>query len=373
MVELIPPPDPHALLPHLLACLPTAFASSRPPPALLPLLSPILRQRLQIIPSTGSSHDNWLRLLCWNSNKAEQLKEAVENAHFEPHPSSGELELGDVDPILYKRVDEETLRSNIGVPEYGLNAVYLWCSGGEDGSGWRLAELLPHENATHIDDSWSSTIGEANESSRERLVDEALNKASIADRLAPAKAEEDDDYWAQYDTTPGRTPAMKMSPAPVNGGQSNEMDYYARYGDVQPEMDNEGDHAEMEGMGESTLNGHSLTNILSNHTEIQDDMSPPAYSFPSNHLTDTMDEDDAAMLVTQPQPGSPSTNGSDIVARLEETAEKNAASEFGIKQHISTTMKSMYRLAKSAGIDKEEFERIISRELETLALLDRED
>jgi hypothetical protein len=371
MVELIPQPDPHALLPHLLACLPTAFASSRPPPALLPLLSPILRQRLQIIPSTASSHDNWLRLLCWDSNKVEKLKEAVENATFEPHPSSGELELGDVDSILYKRVDDETLRSNIGIPDYGLHAVYLWCSGGEDGSGWRLAELLPYESATHIDESWSRSISEANEGSRERLVNEALNKAELAERLAPAKVDDDDDYWAQYDNTPGRSPAMKRSPAP-NGDHSNEMDYYARYGDVQPEMDNEGDRDEMEGMGESTLNGNSLSNILSNHTEIEDDQSPPAYHFPSNHVTDSMDEDEA-VPVTQPHPGSPSTNGSDIVARLEETAERNAASEVGIKQHISTSMKSMYRLAKSAGIDKEEFERIVSRELETLAILDRED
>jgi hypothetical protein len=301
----------------------------------------------------------------------EKLKEAVENATFEPHPSSGELELGDVDSILYKRVDEETLRSNIGIPDYGLHAVYLWCSGGEDGSGWRLAELLPYESATHIDESWSRSISEANEGSRERLVNEALNKAELAERLAPAKVDDDDDYWAQYDNTPGRSPSMKRSPAP-NGDHSNEMDYYARYGDVQPEMDNEGDRDEMEGMGESTLNGNSLSNILSNHTEIEDDQSPPAYHFPSNHVTDSMDEDEA-VPVTQPHPGSPSTNGSDIVARLEETAERNAASEVGIKQHISTSMKSMYRLAKSAGIDKEEFERIVSRELETLAILDRED
>jgi hypothetical protein len=372
MVELILPPDPHALLPHLLACLPTAFASSRPPPALLPLLSPILRQRLQIIPSTATGHDNWLRLLCWDNNKAERLKDVVENANFEPHPSSGELELGDVDSTLYKRADEETLRSNIGVPDYGLNAVYLWCSGDEDGSGWKLAELLPYENATHIDESWSRTISDANASSRERLVDEALNKAQTADRLAPTKVDDDDDYWAQYDTTPGRSPAIKRSPAPPNGGPSNEMEYYDQYGDVQPEMDNEGDNHEIDGMGESTLNGNSLTNILSNHTEIEDNQSPPAYHFPSNHVTDVMDEDDA-VAVTQPHPGSPSTNGSDIVARLEETAERNAASEFGIKQHISTSIKSMYRLAKSAGIDKEEFERIVSRELETLAILDRED
>jgi hypothetical protein len=41
------------------------------------------------------------------------------------------------------------------------------------------------------------------------------------------------------------SPAMKKSPAPPNGGHGSDMDYYARYGEVQPEMDNEGDHEEM--------------------------------------------------------------------------------------------------------------------------------
>jgi hypothetical protein len=66
-------------------------------------------------------------------------------------------------------------------------------------------------------------------------------------------------------------------------------------------------------------------------------------------------------------------NESDTIDRLEATAERQASSEIGIRQHISTSMKSMFRLAKSAGIDREEFERMVHRELETLSILDRED
>jgi len=36
-------------------------------------------------------------------------------------------------------------------------------------------------------------------------------------------------------------------------------------------------------------------------------------------------------------------------------------------------VKSMYRLAKGAGMSRQEFEDMVQRELETLSLLDRED
>ncbi|KAL9032118.1 MAG: hypothetical protein Q9180_006688, partial [Flavoplaca navasiana] len=75
----IPPPAAETLLPPLLACLPTAFASTRPPPALLPLLSPILRQRVQLLSgSTSSPSDSWLTKLTWDPTKAEGLAPVVE-------------------------------------------------------------------------------------------------------------------------------------------------------------------------------------------------------------------------------------------------------------------------------------------------------
>lgn len=144
MVELINAPDSRALLPPLLACLPTAFVSPQPPPALLPLLSPILRQRLQILTSVSTSPDeSWLKLLCWDNAKAERLQSIVENTTFEPHPVSGEIELTDDMPATYKRIDDETLQSLVVLPEYSLAVIYLWCPDDEHGRGWRVAELLP--------------------------------------------------------------------------------------------------------------------------------------------------------------------------------------------------------------------------------------
>lgn len=383
MVELVHPPHPQGLLPPILACLPTAFASSRPPPALLPLLSPILQQRLQLI---SDPHENWLRLLCWDRNKGEALKEQVENATFEPHPVSGEIEVGDVEPITYKRLDEETLRSQMVLSEWPFTPVFLWCSGGDSASGWRLAEMLP---SPEIDNSWSSSIQAANESSSSRIVNEALQAADAAASSArPASnlsvpKNDEDDYWAQYDQTPdSRTPARKASVQPGMGGPS-EDEYYSRYGDVQPAMDNHDPDEEMAngGAGESTLNGGMLTQIQTG-ASASTNRTRTATSPPPYQDQDPMDTGESRgeldgkddVEVAQPIPTSPSSRaGSDTIARLEDTAERYNASDIGIRQHIGTTMKSLYRLAKSTGMDREEFERLVNRELETLSIFDRDD
>lgn len=385
MVELIPPPEPHSLLPPLLACLPTAFASRQPPPVLLSLLSPILRQRLSLISSTSTSNTsgNWLRLLCWDSQKADSLKAVVENGTYEPHPASGEIEVGEVDTLKYKRFDQDTLRSQIRLPEWGLNAIYLWCAGGEGGPGWKLAELLPYEQNAAPDETWSNSITKADSSSRARIVSEALRDAEAANRKVSTGG--DDDYWAMYDKTPERTPAVERSPAPNPPASAfrsrfGSEDYYAQYGDVQPAMDNHDPSEEVEEARNSSLNGNTLETLLGRQKEPVPPPDPPAYE-PQDSLHnhegegEGEDEDDGdGVIVNQPQPTSPgSVTGSDAIDRLEATAERQAASEIGIRQHVSTSMKSMFRLAKSAGIDREEFERMVHRELETLSLLDRDD
>lgn len=370
MVELIPPPDPISLLPPLLACLPTSFASPRPPPALLSLLSPILKQRLQLNTS-GSSRDNWAALLCWDANEGEELKDKIEESNFEPHPVSGEVEVGDIHPISYKRFDEETLRAQIPLIDWPFIASYLWCIGGEEKDAWKLAELLPFDGDLETDPSWSASIQEANESSREWLVNEALREADQAANArhttAPQPQDDEDDYWAMYDGTPGRTPAPKES---AQSPQS-EDEYYARYGSVQPAMDNHDPDEKMEDNSEPRLNGHALQHRLSQNPRPHAESNPPPYVDVSAEHTDHTE--DRVVEVTQPVPSSPSSRTSSAVARLEEHAERFGASEIGIKQHISTTMKSMYRLARSAGINQDEFERIVNRELETLSLLDMDE
>jgi hypothetical protein len=308
------------------------------------------------------------------------LKEVVENGTYEPHPASGEIEVGDVDTLKYKRFDQDTLRAQISLPEWGLTTIYLWCAGGEGVHGWKLAELLPYEQNAIPDDSWSTSIAEANSSSRSRLMSEALRDAEAADRK-PSVGGADDDYWAMYDNPPAKTPPVKKSPAPNSQASAfrsrfGSEDYYAQYGDVQPAMDNHDPSEEVEDAGKSSLNGNALDTILSRQNEHIPPSDPPAYepqdSF-DNHDYD--DEDDAdAVFVNQPQPTSPgSVTGSDTIDRLEARAERQAASEIGIRQHISTSMKSMFRLAKAAGIDREEFDRMVHRDLETLSILDGDD
>ena len=366
MVELIHTPDPQALLPPILAFLPTAFASPRPPPAFLPLLSPILRQRLQL---AGDSRENWLKLLCWDPEKAETLKENIENTTFEPHPSSGEIELGEVQSVTFKRFDEETLRCQMKLEEWHFTPFFLWCTGSDDGDGWKLAEMLPGPT---IDETWSASIVEANDSAKERIMAEALKEADAArSRQNLSAGGNEDEYWAQYDSTPGRTPMRKHSMQPGQT-QGSEADYYARYGKVQPAMDRHDPDEEMEETAETTLNGNALHNIITQQADQSMGREPPPYQGTS-HMNDR-DEDEKNVEVQQPVPDSPiSRTGSDAVARLEDAAESFNASEMGIRQHIGTTVKSMYRLAKSVGMDREEFERLVQRELETLSIFDRDD
>lgn len=376
MAHVIPLPDPQSLLPPLLACLPTSFASSKPPPALLDLLSPILRQRLTIFTSTGSAHDNWLRLLCWDSSKAELLKETVENANFEPHPSSGELEVGDIERLSYKRSDAETLTAQIPLNDWGLTALYLWCTAGEEGNAWKLTELRPYDSDLCQDQSWSSSPTAANAEATSQLSSLAAPapQTNPGGLSVPGQDDDDDDYWAQYDNTPNtRTPARKASVNPAGLG-SSEADYYAQYADVQPAMDGYDPDEHHQDMGDSTLAADHMPDVLKSSPHVRQDSVDEATQQTQEASRLHIPEDEDVVHINHPVPSSPSSRtGSDTISRLEATADRYSASEIAIKQHISYTVKSMYRLAKGAGMSRQEFEDMVQRELETLSLLDRED
>ena len=168
-MHYITSPNPRELLPPLLACLPTSFFSPKPPPALLPLLSPLLRQRVSLLAGSGNSpSDSWLLLLNWNAERAAKLPEVVERVQIEPHPVSGEVELADLKNIKFRRLDSETLHSRLEIEEFELLAIYLFCLGdgqpGGEEAGWKLAELRSLED---LEDGteWFSSIDEANEGS----------------------------------------------------------------------------------------------------------------------------------------------------------------------------------------------------------------
>lgn len=401
-----PDPNPRALLPPLLACLPLSFVSNRPPPALLPLLAPLLRQRVSYISSDAADSSSWLLLLNWNEKRAAKLPKVVQNVQIEPHPVSGEVEFDEIKDIKYRRLDSETLETRLEIEEFGLIALYLFCLGdGKEGgeeAGWRLSELRSLED---LEDGteWFYSIDEADAAvtSSRAAISQHLHATtgSSGNRSSSQEKEEaddddDDDYWGQYDATPnGSTPTAKRSPAPQSrtgglqvGSISSEQEYFDRYGnEVQPAMD--GHDPDEEGQlapGESTLNGRNLTIEVHRSDGNEDQLVTPTqpvglgagdYGIPNfdtvtgtNGQSHTTEEEKA---LHSPRPSSRRSTTS--IERLEHKANGYSQYDVGVKQHISTDIKSLYRLARSVGIARNEFERIVKTELECLSLMELDE
>jgi hypothetical protein len=379
MTQSIPPPNARDLVQPLLACLPTAFVSPKPPPALLPLLTPILKQRIHLHTTSGPSSDSWLKLLSWDTRRAEKLPEIVEEIHLEPHPVSGEIELEDVESIQYRRLDPETLHSRLDLEEFGLVPIYLWCMGDGQGNetGWKLAELRGQEDREDGTE-WFNTIEEANERSggprhaSSSGVQQVNGNTGNEQRDMQGEGDDDDAYWAAYDQTPGRTPA-KRSPAPSTTAvpqvpTNTELEYFARYmSEVQPALDPHDPSEEAMAPGESTLNGNTIIPATRQEPLDTTNFGPLGYdsSLPPPQVSRGEGED-----IAQPRPSSSSSSSANSVTRLERKAENFSNAEVGIKQHISTDLKSLFRLARSAGIERSEFERIVKTELEMLSMMD---
>lgn len=277
--------------------------------------------------------------------------------------------------MRYRRLDPETLHALIVMTDLSLVVKYLWCIGDEEGggTGWRVAELGPLNLAESDGKTWSTSIAEADERASENAVALALREAENNDEEAMDVAEDDDDqYWAQYDTTLGQTPTKTRSPVQqataVTSGRprtTSEEDYFAQYMDVQPALDGDDPSAQREESGMSSLNGDTMKKaptkqIPSNDTSVH--MPPETASHRENSTSH----------IRQPHPSSSSDN-TFAVERLEHTAASLAQSEMAARQHISTTMKSLFRLARNTGIDRPEFERLIRTELETLSMLESDE
>ncbi|KAI9819487.1 MAG: hypothetical protein M1827_006935 [Pycnora praestabilis] len=397
MGSLISPPDPRALLPPLLACLPTAIATTNPPPALLPLLSPVLRQRVQLL-STSSPSDasSWLPLLCWNPDKAAQVPGKVENNEaLQPHPVSGEIEIDDaeIESLRYRRLDEETMQAQINLKEVGLNVIWLWCMGDKEGggNGWRVAEVHVLEDGE--EQGWSTSLKDAEEkvtgSAFVHVVatGQGIPKVKMEEVNDDDDDDEDDDsaYWAQYDNTPGRTPAPKRSPPPpsmlAHHGQSTaEERHYAQYSSVQPDMDNDDPSEERMAPGESSLHGEEFMKAVHNNSQSGPGLEPYITGEPPQEeiimlpgYSSSYQTKDISPELMQPSPSTPSSSDLNAVPILEENAAAQERLEIGVKQHLSTSIKSLYRLAKSTGIERVEFERLVKTELDILSILDSDD
>ncbi len=352
---------------------------------------------------------------------------------FEPHPVSGEVEV-DWDSEVetrFRRVDEETLEAHVSLREFQLSVKLLWCVGDQEGGGdgWRIGEVSILDPSSACDSpqkGWDS-IGEAEGRYKETKLSNTKSRDSDTLKLGHGingsphpnvvaeQGEDDDDdaYWAQYDNTPARTPAVKRSPAPEsmqNNSSStthnSEDAYYAQYASVQPAMDNhDPDEASQNGSTESSLNRSSLTHephdspshhdpnhdqqqhyhhhshthdaeLTSSHiwasSALDPPSEPPAYADPERDLRPA-EPDRGEVLQPRPTSSSSSSGSSRTVEKLESTAAALGQSEIGVKQHISTSVKSLFRLARAAGMERGEFERLVRTELDVLGLMEEDD
>lgn len=398
MASRITAPDLAQLLTPILPALPAAAISTHPAIGVLPLLSPILRQRVNILSS--SSTEPWLRLLCYDTTKAAKLVEVANSGSLEPHPVSGEVEVdwGYDSEIRYRRIDQETLQALVVLASLGLAFQLVYCVGDQEGGGdgWRVGEVTVAESPSPFSQFGGvSSISEADrqfEDSRVKKVAQQTNGNSLHVHGVGHDGDdedEDDDYWARYDATPSRTPAQKQSPAPrsipptsLNGdyrAASAEDAYFAQYDNVQPAMDNHDPDEEAQqaqiapplGLGRIGTQDPTQTAEL-NETqgtwalaELEKTDSSPS--------RENGDEDRHAALLHPRPSSSASSKGSDTVAKLEETAGRQEKNEFGVKQHVSRSIRSLYFLAQSSGIDREEFERMVHTELDILGMVENHD
>src|SRR3569833_753385 len=89
---VIRPPVARDIIAPLLTTLTGAAVSAQPTSSVLPLLSLILRLRVQFL--SASSTEPWIRLLSYDSAKAAKLLEIARSERLAPHPISGEIGVG---------------------------------------------------------------------------------------------------------------------------------------------------------------------------------------------------------------------------------------------------------------------------------------
>lgn len=306
---------------------------------------------------------------------------------FEPHPVSGEIEVPDDITVRYKRLDSETLRTRLPLPDYDIAVLYVWCAGDQEGGGpgWRVAEVRPLDADVDEEKTWTVSVGEANDLLQETILQEALAAAEgEVKRENPQTTEyeeqddDDDDYWAQYDDNMGRTPTHQEPPASNNLHSATstkpgdpESSYFSRYGDVQPALDNDDPSVDQTEIGQSSLGGNAVADLLRRQIESIGQRQDHSSTFSETERP--IDADYSVLPLSHPRPETASSAGSDAVSKLEQSAENQSTSEMAVRNHISTSIKSLFRLAKSSGISREEFASDVQRELELLELVDSDD
>ncbi|PFH59672.1 hypothetical protein XA68_12024 [Ophiocordyceps unilateralis] len=380
----IAPPDQASLLAPVLPALPAAAAATQPAVKLLPLLSPILRQRVQLL--SESSSEPWLRLLCYDAENTGRLAEIARGDSLEPHPVSGEVEIDwGYDVVTrYRRLDLETLQALVVLSDLGIAFLLIYCVGDQmgGGDGWRIGEVTVADKPSPFERfGGACTLVEAERQYSQRQHDDENNGSNNVTAAATDDNDDDDDddYWGRYDMTPGRTPANnKGSPAP--GGllgsllghrtASAEDEYYAQYDQVQPVMDGHDPDEEMVethvapplGLGSETQ-----TLGLKTQTVVQERCIEPDIAGQSPDGATATD-------IVSPRPeSSAESNGCGTIARLEESAGRQEQSEFGVRQHVARSIRSLYMLSRATGMSRDDFQRLVETELAVLGMVEGDD
>ena len=273
----------------------------------------------------------------------------------------------------FQRLDEETVKACVELPERGLEVIYVWIANDPDGEddGWRIMDV--HLSLDSEKAEWYPSVGEAEEAFRSKHSkpsppDNTTLPSSVHEFLKPDSCEDGDDdggYWDLYDRTPARTPVVPQKVEPLS-----EDDYYSMYANTQPALEPEV-HPDVSPHSEKSrvLTPLAIQNFasLSPPTTSSTPLTPISFSFPINK------SDVPGPVAITPRPvsaGSPSPPKKGSVEVLEDAADTSTQAEVGVKQHISTSIKNLYRLSKTVGIGRDEFERLLHTEIAFLEMMD---
>ncbi|KFY19913.1 hypothetical protein V493_07798, partial [Pseudogymnoascus sp. VKM F-4281 (FW-2241)] len=361
-----------------------------PPPTVLPHLSPILRQRVKLL---AAPKQPWLPLLTYASDDTgDKLIELAHGEKFEPHPVSGEVEV-DVDwedgrevSVRYRRVDAETMWARIEIVGLGLWVRCVYCVGDAEGpiDGWRIGEVGVLSSADS-EGLWFEGLEAAEQAFATGKVngEAVVEIPTVAEPVVEDEDEDDAAYWAQYDATPAATPGPdNRSPAPPSVRQtpanaSSQMDgggedaYFAQYAGVQPALD-------AHDPDETGANGEVESSLGAQHER---EFTSPAVLGNGNGNGNAITEVERAgrardALIEQPRPRSAasSTSGrSAAVEVLEEKVEREGRHDTAVRQHIGASVKSLYRLARAAGMGRGEFRALVETELAVVGVEEDDD
>ncbi|KAF3911062.1 hypothetical protein AA313_de0204268 [Arthrobotrys entomopaga] len=404
MVLSIPPPTLTGLLPPFLSHIPASFASPHPPPSLPPLLTPLLRSRLTHLSTTSS---NWVTLLTWSSNPSdgENLHSHLSTQdyyflHQPPSPATYTLR-------GFRRLDAETLQCLILIQELEIVILYQFVADdivdeeGSRGDGWKVHDVRISDDEECFTSSGISAfvggIEEAEESYRSRSFSSRYDYDSTA--VAGGRKEEEvdddeDDYWGRYDDEDTESSAgdqyeqppqqneqqqhrgsfshMHQSPVQLAASMlarrvlhpeeqeedKEEEEYYARYANVEAVLDKPAGEIDRRDSISTTHTNHSI-----GQERVLGDLNTPStiITIPSAKISPTVVNNTAAKNVRL---------GEKVVGELESAAQVHTQNEVAIQQHVSTTVKSLYRLWKAGGMEAEEFGRFLEREVEVLKVVE---